>query len=526
MKKIEKFKSTYGITLIALIITIIVLLILAGITINAINSNENVMEKAKLSAFLTEMSTIEENSRLELINSRFYQTTGDPTSIYNEKFDKDSTKYTVKDSLLQEIMYIREGTPSDKTPKDYNASDFDSLEYKEQIYVIEKTMAQGKENTYLWDEKTGVAFKIPQTDIGGEIYHSRTCALIQKGSILSDDDSQKETTDNITAEEASIIEEADSKIKYYEPNLKGFNVNNTHVVYYSEDFSQTKLVSVKEYIENGKNVEITENGTKFIFYKYSQKRWANVVTNSNGIEAWWVWIPRYNYKVGSNNKIDVAYTDKNNTNLNPEVVSNASFSDYIPHKAFSTNGLCGIWMSKFNAVSANVVSTEPEEDCYAPNFDGYDEDNTDLVYYSSDFTKTHRITLKEYKNQNKPRTITNEGTKYILYDYSQKIWANIVTKANNVEAWWVWIPRYAYNTATTLDQKMDIIFVKTDNTPYNKTKNGNTLQAGYTVHKGFTTVDNSSGTEVKQELQGLWMAKFNAVHNNITQTTDDTNLQE
>ena len=44
---IRNIRKSKGITLIALVITIIVLLILAGVTINAIVGNESTMEKAK-----------------------------------------------------------------------------------------------------------------------------------------------------------------------------------------------------------------------------------------------------------------------------------------------------------------------------------------------------------------------------------------------------------------------------------------------------------------------------------------------
>ena len=46
-KVIKNLRKSKGITLIALVITIIVLLILAGVTINAIVGNESAMEKAK-----------------------------------------------------------------------------------------------------------------------------------------------------------------------------------------------------------------------------------------------------------------------------------------------------------------------------------------------------------------------------------------------------------------------------------------------------------------------------------------------
>lgn len=41
------FKKERGITLVALVITIVVLLILAGVTITSLSGNENIIKKAK-----------------------------------------------------------------------------------------------------------------------------------------------------------------------------------------------------------------------------------------------------------------------------------------------------------------------------------------------------------------------------------------------------------------------------------------------------------------------------------------------
>ena len=54
-----------GITLIALVITIIVLLILAGVAINALFGDNGLITRAQLSAYVTEMKKVKENVRLK-----------------------------------------------------------------------------------------------------------------------------------------------------------------------------------------------------------------------------------------------------------------------------------------------------------------------------------------------------------------------------------------------------------------------------------------------------------------------------
>lgn len=62
MKMIRKEK---GITLIALVVTIVVLLILAGVSINLVIGNNGIISKAKEAKIATEQSTVFENLKLE-----------------------------------------------------------------------------------------------------------------------------------------------------------------------------------------------------------------------------------------------------------------------------------------------------------------------------------------------------------------------------------------------------------------------------------------------------------------------------
>ena len=71
MKKlrIARMQTQKGITLLALIITVIVLLILAGITIGTITGDESTIVNASKAKFKTEIKDIEEKIELEEINN-------------------------------------------------------------------------------------------------------------------------------------------------------------------------------------------------------------------------------------------------------------------------------------------------------------------------------------------------------------------------------------------------------------------------------------------------------------------------
>ena len=64
MKIRKKSKSEQGITLVALVVTIIVLLILAGITISAVLGENGLVEKAKKSAQAHQNAVITENNQI------------------------------------------------------------------------------------------------------------------------------------------------------------------------------------------------------------------------------------------------------------------------------------------------------------------------------------------------------------------------------------------------------------------------------------------------------------------------------
>ena len=113
-------------------------------------------------------------------------------------------------------------------------------------------------------------------------------------------------------------------------------------------------------------VTINNNGTvtkadiKEEWYKYTDKKWANAVvlvdnTSYNAgdtipeakIKAYYVWIPRYKYKLFDNtteSTIDIVFENKNTTKSESTTVG-----QYLTHPAFTygTEELSGFWVGKF-----------------------------------------------------------------------------------------------------------------------------------------------------------------------------------
>ena len=117
------------------------------------------------------------------------------------------------------------------------------------------------------------------------------------------------------------------------------------------------------------------------------------------------------------------------------------------------------------------------------------------------------------------------------YDYDNGQWANIKTTGNNLEAYWVWIPRFAYKLPESSTAKeIEVIFVK-DNGKTGVLEDGTEIQCYYSTDVEITS-DRSGIYENKTadakdkwivhpaftfgdiQLDGIWFAKFEPSNNN------------
>ena len=117
------------------------------------------------------------------------------------------------------------------------------------------------------------------------------------------------------------------------------------------------------------------NSSEPKWYNYGAKQWANIVTVKSGVRSsyesagvgteikeddvigYFVWIPRYAYKVGSN-IMDIVFLKGTTNEFSGGIVGTGN--DYITHPVFTNNPdnggwdeeLAGIWVAKFEASSS------------------------------------------------------------------------------------------------------------------------------------------------------------------------------
>ena len=208
----NEIKGTKGITLVALVVTIIILLILAGVSINLLTGQNGLINRAKDFKIQTEIASIKEQIQIDIIGKQ---------SENNGNISEDS---------LKEILE-KYGTLS------------------EEEKITDKTLTT-KEN-----------YEIKVSDIWN--------------GTTKEDGPQNPTFTTVANA----------------PDIDGFNKSNTYYVSWDLTSSPYQI-----------NEDTNLNGVApSNWYDYTEgvNHWANVKTTANGLEAYWVWIPRFAYKLES-----------------------------------------------------------------------------------------------------------------------------------------------------------------------------------------------------------------------------------
>lgn len=108
MKKIKE-NSTNGITLIALVITIIVLLILAGVNIAILTEENGLLTKSRDAKIKTEISTEQEQIQLALIAYKMDSSNNDKYTLIEKETNQKILNKTEENILKGEIIELENG---------------------------------------------------------------------------------------------------------------------------------------------------------------------------------------------------------------------------------------------------------------------------------------------------------------------------------------------------------------------------------------------------------------------------------
>lgn len=282
------------------------------------------------------------------------------------------------------------------------------------------------------------------------------------------------------------------------PDLEGFDKNTTFYVTWDANNNEHC------------NVPITQD-VPTNWYDYGNSKWANIVTRNNNLEVYYVWIPRYEYKLDQQNQRTIInFLEGTTTEASPE---------YQIPEAFKFNGkeLRGYWAMKYTAADeagprfdTELVSTSSSirtkgiigtakgaDQIYKyyinGEYKGADSNSSNGFEFSGLNNNTeYTINVEIRRNSNdeylgsitkKIKTIdankpdltgfNEDCTYYVLYDdsgnetlgdkvkkdgsnmpgnwydYTKSKWANIVVKSNAKTTYFTWIPRYEFRMTSS-----------------------------------------------------------------------------
>ena len=345
-----------------------------------------------------------------------------------------------------------------------------------------------------------------------------------------------------------------------EPDVSGFVEENTRYIYAD---SNGNLVP-----GNWLTDDKPEN-----WYNYKNQNWANIYSESNGIDSFYVWIPRYVYKVDETNSVvgnermDVKFINTDNEYIDGTTGNKLTYKElkeqgYKLPEAFKWENnkdqsliIPGYWMSKYQlseldkykinyslaasktqfkvnnftnnatdaskytyAINGKIVYESSKLEDYTfdnttpdvtntinitaldangsiigsmtkkfeltevnpPDLTGFDKDTTFYVYWDENGIEHNEIPISQ-----------DPPSQWYNYTYSE--WANIVTRNDGIESYYVWIPRYQYSLDQT-SERSNVQFIL---------GTGTETLTGYQIPEAFTWGDNG-----EKQLTGYWMAKY------------------
>ncbi len=355
------------------------------------------------------------------------------------------------------------------------------------------------------------------------------------------------------------------------PDLSGFDSKYTRYLNISED---GKMVP-------GEWTSTAVNDSEW--YSYKDAKWANIYYEVNGANTYYVWIPRYCFKLNQDSeRSDVKFIDTSNNYIDAdgnkitwEQLQEEGYQ--IPEAfQFSDYRIPGYWAMKYTAgdittpstinfdmsvyrgvvtvkniklntaitntnqivkytfaLNGNIIKTIENTDeisnineqiiefsnmvdgdntvnvtglnakgeivgsmtkLYSPavvnepDLSGFDKNTTFYVTYDSNGQEHSTIPITE--------EVPNDW-----YEYGESRWANIVTRNNELETYYVWIPRYQFQ----LDQTNQRSIVKFISGTSKET------DEGYQIPEAFWFDKNGNGTEDEgEQLTGYWAMKYTA----------------
>ena len=399
MLKKQLKKEEKAITLIALVISIIVLLILAGVTIAALSGDNGILSRAAESKTKSQESQVQENIKLAYNSALIGGYAGETTTFKDRLQSELENTYGVGKVTVEEdgSGYIVTIEGKGTYTIDQNGSIGKAIDSK---YIPTATYIVGSTVTATEDEngqgtitKDSTAYVIvtisiqegtissvtPGTGLtlvsndSGKYVYSITKDGNYTLTIVSNQGTENEYTKNLPISVQGAYEIANMPATWTVASSS--NTGNEWYAY--TNIATDTVVKANEPKLVGNMHAIKYTGTT------TGSKWANAITSDGSM---FVWIPRYAYKITYTDPssraagtIDVAFIDTNNQFLNSTdtgtiitnpaeiTFTNGVQNQWLVHPAFTTNAangggwdneLTGLWVGKFEATGSSTKDSD------------------------------------------------------------------------------------------------------------------------------------------------------------------------
>ena len=541
-KNLDQEYTNHGITLIALVVTIVILIILATISVRII-LNGGLFKKADEAGYMARMAKYKEKVDLYVAD----QIVSNPAS---------GGKHINSGEPLKEVIaaYQRDGEEFDITEADVNIpikTIIPDIEKRDENYIV---VYKG-ETYYVKNDKNKNAEREAELCLAVGI----KILELTRPSGMANTNGSYEFVNGVYMCTPALGE--------------GFNKNTTR---YANETSKGTMTPGK-WIFNKPDKD---------WYDYKNSKWANLVVESDGAETYFVWIPRYCFKLDPNGqrsdvklisvenywKDPYAKDEENNTTPWEELQAQG----YQVPDAFTFDGkeLPGFWAMKYNIGETPAEASIVDYDMIAKagaitirntritnppgevakcivylngvakytitnkaEIEGINSkefkmeglrpgDNVinitlldaneqmvgsrtriyaiaevnepDLSGFESIKDTTFYVTYDENGNEHSTIPLSSDKGPDYWYNYSEAEWANIVVRNNGGEIYYTWIPRYEFVLNNT-DQRSTVKFIKGV---------GTVPTSGYQIPDAFTFDG--------KQLTGFWAMKYNIGDVNTT----------
>ena len=231
----QKFKNEKGITLVALVITIIVLLILAGVTLSMVMGDSGIFGKANSAKEKTKLSNAEEIIKLAVLENKVNKASGD-TALSDDELKAEITK------KLTEQGYTVDGSnvnyDGDKT---IDIEDYLDKENSSDTYNVGDKVTVGGEGFYV-------------------LKNEDKLTLLAEKNLDTTNLQQSDNADNIKFSSTNYWTSLDTEIKY-PYNINSLDTSSdTDVIAIARAYGRKKggegrLMTLDEVVELGGNAD-------------------------------------------------------------------------------------------------------------------------------------------------------------------------------------------------------------------------------------------------------------------------------